>query len=78
MADELKPGDAVEWKSHGGVKSSRGRAVGRVVRKLTGATRIKGHTAKATPDDPQYLVRSDRSGGEAAHKPGALRRRRKG
>ena len=26
--------------------------------------------------DPQYLVRSDKSGGEAVHKPEALQRRR--
>jgi hypothetical protein len=78
VADDFKPGDPVEWNSHGGKKSGRGRAVGRIVRKLTRTTKIKGHTARATPDDPQYLVRSDRSGGEAAHEPGALRRRRKG
>ena len=77
MADDLKPGDRVEWNSHGGRKSGQGKGVGRIVRKLTRTTKIKGHTAKATSEDPQYLVRSERSGGEAAHRPGALRRRRK-
>jgi len=78
VADDLKPGDRVEWNSHGGKKSGRGRGVGTIVRKLTRTTRIKGHTARASSDEPQYLVRSERSGGEAAHLPGALRRRRKG
>ena len=48
------------------------------MRKLTRTTKIKGHRARATPDDRQYVLRSDRSGGEAARKPGALRRQRKG
>ncbi len=71
---ELKSGDRVEWSSHGS-KRGAGKAVGTIVRKLTSRTRIKGHVAKATKDDPQYLVESD-NGGRAAHKPGALRRSR--
>jgi hypothetical protein len=27
---------------------------------------------RASKDDPQYLVRSEKSGGEAVHKPSAL------
>ena len=27
---------------------------------------------RASEDDPQYLVKSEKSGGEAVHKPGAL------
>ena len=27
---------------------------------------------RASKDDPQYLVTSEKSGGEAVHKPGAL------
>jgi hypothetical protein len=70
----LEPGDRVEWNSHG-LKRGAGKAVGTVIRKLTSRTRIKGHVAKATEDDPQYLVESD-NGGRAAHKPGALTRSR--
>jgi hypothetical protein len=66
MAKDLKPGDRVKWKSHGG------EAVGKVVKKLTSETHIKGHKVAASPDNPEYLVRSDKSGGEAAHKPEAL------
>ncbi len=68
MAEEFKPGDKLAWKSHGG------EAVGHVVKKLTSETHIKGHTAKDSKDDPEYLVESEKSGGQAAHKPEALRR----
>jgi len=30
---------------------------------------------KASEDEPQYLVRSEKGGGEAVHKPSALKRR---
>ena len=58
-------GDAVRWNSHGGT------ADGKVVRKQTSDTRIKGHQVRASADDPQYIVESDK-GGHAAHKPSAL------
>jgi Hypervirulence associated proteins TUDOR domain len=62
----------VEWNSHGSQRG-KGRDIGTVVRKIVSATRIKGHTAKATREDPQYLVRSEK-GGVAAHRPDALDR----
>ena len=64
MAD-LKKGDKVSWNSHGGT------AHGEVEKKLTSDTSIKGHTVRASKDDPQYLVESD-NGGKAAHKADAL------
>ena len=64
---EFKKGDEVEWRSHGGA------AHGTVKRKQTSDTQIKGHTVRASKDDPQYIVESDK-GGEAAHKPGALKK----
>jgi hypothetical protein len=72
MADELRKGDEVEWSSHGGT------AVGRVIRKITSNTTAAKRKVRASKDEPQLLVRSDKSGGEAVHKPGALRRRSKG
>lgn len=65
MAKQLKSGDEVTWKSHGGT------AHGKVERKLTSDTKIKSHQVRASKDDPQYLVKSD-NGGEAAHKADAL------
>ncbi len=67
MADNLKKGDEVTWKSHGGT------AHGTVEKKLTGETSIKGHKVKASKDDPQFLVESD-NGGKAAHKRAALKK----
>ena len=66
---ELRKGDDVTWKSHGGT------AVGKVVKKITTETEAGGRAVKASTDEPQYLVRSDKSGGEAVHKPGALKKR---
>ncbi len=68
MASEFEHGDKVRWKSHGG------EAVGHVVRKITADTQAGGRTVRASEDEPQYLVKSEKSGGEAVHKPGALKR----
>ena len=68
MTADFRKGDNVEWNSHGG------KAVGEVVRKLTSETRAGGRKVEASKDEPQYLVRSVKSGGTAVHKPSALRR----
>jgi len=65
MADDLKAGDKVMWKSHGG------GAHGKVVRKQTSETKIKSHTVKASKDNPQFIVETG-AGKRAAHKPEAL------
>jgi hypothetical protein len=69
MNDEFRVGDRVEWDSHGS------KAVGTVERKITSDTEAAGRTVRASKDEPQYLVRSEKSGGEAVHKPDALRKR---
>jgi hypothetical protein len=66
MADELKKGDKVTWKSHGSTTE------GTVEKKITSDTEAAGRTVRASKDDPQYLVKSDKSGREAVHKPSAL------
>lgn len=63
---EFKQGDKVKWKSHGG------EAVGTVERKITSDTEAGGRKVRASKDEPQYLVKSQKSGGTAVHKPGAL------
>ena len=65
---EFAKGDRVEWDSHGGT------AVGTVERKITSDTEAGGRTVRASEDEPQYLVKSEKSGGTAVHKPEALRR----
>lgn len=69
----FKKGDHVSWNSHGGKKSSKGIAEGTVQKQLTDDTEIKGHKVRASPANPQYLVRS-KNGGIAAHKPSALKK----
>jgi hypothetical protein len=64
---DFQKGDRVRWSSHGS------EAVGEIVRKITGDTEAGGRTVRASKDEPQYLVKSD-NGGEAVHKPDALRK----
>ena len=66
--DEFHKGDKVSWKSHGGT------AEGKVEKKIIEDTEEAGRTVRASKDDPQYLVRSDKSGGTAVHKPSALKK----
>ena len=65
----FKKGDKVEWNS------SSGTVQGTIVRKLTEPIDIEGHHVAASEDNPEYLVRSDKTGAEAAHKPESLTRR---
>ena len=66
MADDLEKGVHVTWNSHGS------KAEGTVERKITSDTEASGRTVRASRDDPQYEVRSDKSGRTAVHKPDAL------
>ena len=66
MAQEFSKGDHVSWKSHGS------EAEGTVQRKITEDTEAAGRTVRASEDDPQYEVKSEKSGGTAVHKPSAL------
>ena len=69
MAEKsFKAGDTVEWDH------SQGTTEGKVVRKLTSPTRIKSHKVAASKDNPEYLVKSAKTGAEAAHKPSELRK----
>jgi Hypervirulence associated proteins TUDOR domain len=65
-SDPFKPGDAVQWHS------AQGQVKGVVKQKLTEPMEIKGHHVAAAPSNPEYLVVSDKTGQEAAHKPDAL------
>jgi len=64
----LKPGDKVSWGTSGG------ETHGAVEKKVTGTTQIKGHTAKVTKEEPQFVVKSDKSGKKAVHKPDDLKK----
>jgi hypothetical protein len=66
MSKELKKGDKVSWNT------SQGKTHGTVVKKQTSETHIKGHKVAATKDNPEFIVKSEKSGKEAAHKADAL------
>ena len=69
MANNFKAGDKVEWES------SQGTVYGTIKKKLLAPIDIKGHNVAASHEHPEYLVVSDHTGAEAAHKPEALRHR---
>ena len=71
MAEKLKKGDKVEWET------SQGTTSGTVKKKLTEPVDIKSHHVAASKDNPEYLVESDKTGAEAAHKPQALKKKKK-
>ena len=68
MTKTLKPGDKVSWGT------SQGETHGVVEKKQTTPTKIKSHEVKASKDNPEYIVKSDKTGAKAAHKPDALRK----
>jgi len=68
MTKVLKQGDEVAWNS------SQGEVRGKVVKKLTSPTKIKDHPVKASKANPEYLVKSTKTGAEAAHKPSHLKK----
>lgn len=62
-------GEKVSWKS------PMGETSGKVEKKVTSPTQIKGHTVKASKESPQYVVASEKTGAKAAHKPQALHKK---
>ncbi|GAA3175058.1 DUF2945 domain-containing protein [Streptomyces virens] len=68
---DFRKGDEVAWSSHGS------ETTGKVEKKITERTEAAGRTVAASPEEPQYEVRSDSSGRSAVHKPSALERKKK-
>ncbi|MBB5959695.1 hypothetical protein FHS29_006316 [Saccharothrix tamanrassetensis] len=64
--EKFHKGDKVTWSSHGQTVH------GEVVEEITEDTEAAGRQVRASEDDPQYRVRSDKSGKDAVHKPTAL------
>lgn len=65
MGETYSQGNRVRWKSHGS------EAQGKVVKKQTKLTQIKGHRVAASKAEPQYIVETE-EGKRAAHKGSAL------
>lgn len=66
--EDLSKGDKVTWNYAGN------EVEGEVVERVTSETEIKGHKVAASEDNPEYIVRSDATGKEAAHRPDALKK----
>ncbi len=66
VAQDFKPGDRVKWNT------PQGETYGKVKKRLTSTTEVGGQKVDASDDDPRYLVESEKSGNEAAHKPDSL------
>lgn len=66
MGKRFKVGDHVSWNSEAG------RVSGRITKVHTEDFAYKGHTHRATKDDPQYEIASDKTDHVAAHKGSAL------
>ena len=66
--EDLNKGTEVSWSSHGH------KVEGTVEKKITERKEAAGRTVDASEDDPQYQVKSAKTGREAVHKPEALHR----
>ncbi|MFX1766957.1 DUF2945 domain-containing protein [Paraburkholderia sp. A1RI-2L] len=68
MTNRFKPGDRVGWNSEAGW------VTGTIVAVHTADFDYKGHTHRASPDDPQYEIKSDKTDHIAAHRGRVLQR----
>ncbi len=66
MTRKFKTGDHVRWNSEAG------RVSGTIIAVHTRDFDYKGHTHRASEDEPQYEIKSDKTDHIAAHKGGAL------
>ncbi|MEO6381284.1 MAG: DUF2945 domain-containing protein [Nitrobacter sp.] len=68
MEKRFKVGDQVAWNSEAGHVS------GKIIKVHTKNADYKGHTHHASPDDPQYEIKSDKTDQIAMHKGHALKK----
>jgi len=71
MRHKFKVGDHVEWNSEAG------RVRGTIKKKVTAAIKFKTYTVRASKEEPQYLIKSDKTDHMAMHKGAALKKLRK-
>jgi hypothetical protein len=71
MKTTFKIGDHVEWNSEAG------RVRGTIKRKVTAPMKFKTYTVRASKEEPQYLIKSDKTEHLAMHKGSALTKIRK-
>ena len=70
MRGEFKTGDHVSWNSEAG------RVSGIIRKKISAPIEFKGYTVRASREEPQYFIESDKTDHLALHKGSALRKRR--
>lgn len=68
MVHDFKVGDHVEWNSEAG------RVRGTIKKKITSKITFKGYTVHASKEEPQYLIKSDKTDHLAMHKGPALKK----
>jgi hypothetical protein len=68
MAQGFKVGDHVEWNSEAG------RVRGTIKKKITSESTFKGYKVHASKEEPQYLIKSDKTDHMAMHKGSALKK----
>jgi Hypervirulence associated proteins TUDOR domain len=66
MKRHFKVGDHVAWNSEAG------RVTGTIIKEITTEIAFKGYKVHASEEDPQYLIKSDKTDHEAMHKGPAL------
>jgi hypothetical protein len=70
MARKFKVGDHVEWNSEAG------RVRGTIKKTVRSPIKFKGYTVRASKEEPQYLIKSDKTDHRAMHKGAALKKLR--
>ena len=65
---DFSKGDRVSWAT------SQGRTQGEVIEKKTSDFDFAGQAFHASKDEPAFIVKSDKTDAEAAHKASALRK----
>ncbi|PPF42725.1 DUF2945 domain-containing protein [Pseudoclavibacter sp. AY1F1] len=68
MTADFSTGDRVSWNT------SQGRTQGKIIEKKTKDFQFDGQKFTASPDEPAYLIESEKTGAKAAHKGAALRK----
>jgi hypothetical protein len=68
MSHKFSVGDHVSWNSEAG------RVTGKITKVHTNDFTYKGHNRRASDDEPQYEIKSDKTDHIAAHKGSALRK----
>lgn len=67
----FRAGDHVAWNSEAG------RVRGTIKKRITSKIKFKGYTVHASKEEPQYLIKSDKTDHMAMHKGSALKKLKK-